>query len=164
MKTTKSNPTKNSVPAAGRDKAIVLLNQALADLGDLYSQTKQAHWNVRGKNFYQTHLLFDSVADTAEEHWDDVAERAVQIGGYARGTCPHGGGRVATARVAGGLETEAEFVKAVADRFALVANSIRAAIDLAGKLGDADTADLFTEISRKLRQEPVDAGSLEMSR
>jgi starvation-inducible DNA-binding protein len=150
MKTAKSNPTKNSVSAAGRDKAIVLLNQALADLGDLYSQTKQAHWNVRGKNFYQTHLLFDSVADTAEEHWDDVAERAVQIGGYARGTVRMAAAASQLPEWPVELETEAEFVKAVADRFAIVANSIRAAIDLAGKLGDADTADLFTEISRKL--------------
>jgi starvation-inducible DNA-binding protein len=35
-------------------------------------------------------------------------------------------------------------------RFTLVANSIRAGIDAAAKLGDADTADLFTEISREL--------------
>src|SRR5580693_3870314 len=86
MKNSKTNPTRNSVPAKSRGALIALLNQALADLGDLYSQTKQAHWNVRGKKFYQLHLLFDSVADTAEEHWDDVAERAVQLGGYARGT------------------------------------------------------------------------------
>ncbi|MEJ0088509.1 MAG: ferritin-like domain-containing protein [Limisphaerales bacterium] len=49
------------------------------------------------------------------------------------------------------LATEAEFVKALTERFTLVANSIRAGIDAAGKLGDADTtADLFTEISREL--------------
>lgn len=150
MKKAIANSTKNSVPAAGREKLVTLLNQALADLGDLYSQTKQAHWNVRGKNFYQTHLLFDSVADTAEEHWDDVAERAVQIGGYARGTVRMAAGASQLPEWPEDLETEAEFVKAVADRFAIVANSIRAAIDLAGKLGDLDTADLFTEISRKL--------------
>src|SRR5882724_1185994 len=86
MKQSKLNPTQNSVSAGSKEKTVALLNQALADLGDLYSQTKQAHWNVRGKKFYQLHLLFDSVADTAEEHWDDVAERAVQLGGYARGT------------------------------------------------------------------------------
>jgi starvation-inducible DNA-binding protein len=45
---------------------------------------------------------------------------------------------------------EAEFVKAVTERFGLVANSIRAAIHTSAELGDADTADLFTEISREL--------------
>jgi starvation-inducible DNA-binding protein len=146
----KGHSTKNSVPAASRSRLIALLNQALADLGDLYSQTKQAHWNVQGQKFYQLHLLFDSAADAAEEHWDDVAERAVQIGGYARGTVRMAAKASQLPEWPETLEGEAEFVKALAERFALVANSIRAAIDTAGDLGDADTADLFTEISRKL--------------
>jgi starvation-inducible DNA-binding protein len=150
MKNTKIHPTKNSVPAKNRPALVALLNQALADLGDLYSQTKQAHWNVRGSRFYQTHLLFDAMADTAEEHWDDVAERAVQIGGYARGTVRMAAGATQLPEWQENLSSEADFVKAVAERFALVANSIRAGIDKASELEDADTADLFTEISRKL--------------
>ena len=86
MNKAKSNATGNGVRLKARESSVALLNQALADLGDLYSQTKQAHWNVRGKNFYPHHLLFDAVAETAEAHWDDVAERAIQLGGYARGT------------------------------------------------------------------------------
>ena len=58
MSKTKSNPTGNSVPSKARESSVALLNQALADLGDLYSQTKQAHWNVRGKNFYSHHLFW----------------------------------------------------------------------------------------------------------
>ena len=61
MSKTKLNPTGTSVSLKAREVSVALLNQALADLGDLYSQTKQAHWNVRGKNFYSHHLLFDSV-------------------------------------------------------------------------------------------------------
>jgi starvation-inducible DNA-binding protein len=150
MKKTKLNSTQNSVPAGSKERLVALLNQALADLGDLYSQTKQAHWNVRGKKFYQLHLLFDSVADTAEEHWDDVAERAVQLGGYPRGTSRMTAEATQLPEWPESLQGEDEFVKAVAERFALVANSMRDAIDTAGKLGDMDTADLFTEISRDL--------------
>jgi starvation-inducible DNA-binding protein len=150
MNKSKSNPTGNSVPPKARESSVALLNQALADLGDLYSQTKQAHWNVRGKNFYSHHLLFDSVAETAEAHWDDVAERAIQLGGYARGTSRMTARATNLPEWPENLATEAEFVTAVVERFTLVANSIRAGIDAAAKLGDADTADLFTEISRKL--------------
>ncbi len=150
MKNSKLNPTKNSVPAKSRGALIALLNQALADLGDLYSQTKQAHWNVRGTKFYQLHLLFDAMADTAEEHWDDVAERAVQIGGYARGTVRMAAKASQLPEWPENISSESDFVKAVADRFALTANSIRASIASSADLGDADTADLFTEISRKL--------------
>jgi len=150
MSKTKLNPTGTSVPLKAREASVALLNQALADLGDLYSQTKQAHWNVRGKNFYSHHLLFDSVAETAEAHWDDVAERAIQLGGYARGTSRMTAEATSLPEWPENLATEAEFVAAVTERFTLVANSIRAGIDAAAKLGDADTADLFTEISREL--------------
>ncbi len=150
MGKTKSNPTGNSVPAKAREASVALLNQALADLGDLYSQTKQAHWNVRGKNFYSHHLLFDAVSESAETHWDDVAERAIQLGGYARGTSRMTAKATSLPEWPENLTAEADFVKALTERFTLVANSIRAGIDAAGKLGDADTADLFTEISREL--------------
>ena len=150
MKSSKLNPTRNSVPAKSRGPLIALLNQALADLGDLYSQTKQAHWNVRGQKFYQLHLLFDAMADTAEAHWDDVAERAVQLGGYPRGTVRMAAQASQLPEWPENISSEADFVKAVADRFALTANSIRAAIASSADLDDADTADLFTEISRKL--------------
>jgi len=138
------------VPPKAREAAVALLNQQLANLGDLYSQTKQAHWNVRGRNFYSHHLLFDSVAETAEAHWDDVAERAVQLGGYARGTVRMAAAASALPEWPEDLASETEFVKALTERFTLVANSVRAGIDAAANLGDADTADLFTEISRGL--------------
>jgi starvation-inducible DNA-binding protein len=41
-----------------------------------------------------------------------------------------------------------EYVKAVAARLSKFTNSARKAIDQTDELGDADTADLFTEISR----------------
>jgi starvation-inducible DNA-binding protein len=150
MSKAKSNSTGNNVPPKARESSVALLNQALADLGDLYSQTKQAHWNVRGKNFYSHHLLFDAVAETAEAHWDDVAERAIQLGGYARGTSRMTAQATSLPEWPENLATEAEFVTAVTEIFTLVANSIRAGIEAAANLGDADTADLFTEISREL--------------
>src|SRR5262245_43353001 len=150
MKKSELNPTENSVPLRARTQVIAVLNHVLADLGDLYSQTKQAHWNVRGKNFYSIHKLFDEVSESAEAHWDDVAERAVQLGGYARGTVRMAAAASQLPEWPEDLEGEAAFVKAVTERFALAANSIRSAIQACAELGDADTADLLTEISRKL--------------
>ena len=40
-----------------------LLNQQFADMFDLYSQTKQAHWNVKGEEFFQLHKLYDELAE-----------------------------------------------------------------------------------------------------
>ena len=41
-----------------------------------------------------------------------------------------------------------DYVRAVAERLAAFTNSAREAIDQVDKLGDANTADLFTEVSR----------------
>src|SRR5262245_33281959 len=69
-----------------REEMIELLNQQLADTSDLYSHTKQAHWNVKGSQFIALHKLFDELADELEDYVDDIAERAVEIGGIAMGT------------------------------------------------------------------------------
>src|SRR3712207_9098351 len=75
--------TAVDLPAETRAAMIQLLNQELADTADLYSQTKQAHWNVKGIHFYQLHLLFDQLAEKRQGEADELAERATEIGGYA---------------------------------------------------------------------------------
>src|SRR5919107_3710960 len=78
--------TAVDLPDATRVAMIQLLNQELADTSDLYSQTKQAHWNVKGIHFYQLHLLFDQLAEKRQGEADELAERATELGGYALGT------------------------------------------------------------------------------
>ena len=58
----KTHKTSIDLDAETREQMIALLNQQLADTFDLYSQTKQAHWNVKGIHFYPLHLLFDQLA------------------------------------------------------------------------------------------------------
>ena len=78
--------TRNDLPESTRSKAIELLNARLADAIDLQTQTKQAHWNVKGPNFIALHELFDKINEDVEDYVDDLAERAVQLGGVAEGT------------------------------------------------------------------------------
>src|SRR5881296_4354269 len=79
-------PTKNDLPESTRRAMIELCNARLADAIDLQTQTKQAHWNVKGPDFIALHKLFDEVNDDVEEYVDLLAERAVQLGGVADGT------------------------------------------------------------------------------
>ena len=53
--------TKNDLSETIRANAIELLNARLADAIDLQTQTKQAHWNVKGPNFIALHELFDKI-------------------------------------------------------------------------------------------------------
>jgi len=84
--TARTFKTRINLPADRREKLIALLNQQLADTFDLFGQTKQAHWNVKGPQFYQLHLLFDDLADKVEKYIDEIAERATTLGGSAQGT------------------------------------------------------------------------------
>ena len=60
---TKTFPTHIDLPEQSRAANIELLNQQLADTFDLYSQIKQAHWNIKGPEFIALHELFDELAD-----------------------------------------------------------------------------------------------------
>lgn len=141
--------TKLGLSSAVRQGAADLLNQTLADVFDLYSQTKQAHWTVRGPLFWQLHKLFDDIASATEEHIDGIAERITTLGGLPRGTTRMA---AATSKVPEFPEKldELGHVTALIERFALVGNSVRAGIDKAAELGDADSADLLTAVSRTL--------------
>lgn len=144
----RSFTTSVDIPAEGRAKINKVLNQHLADSFDLASQVKQAHWNVKGPNFWQLHKLFDELAEAAEGWVDELAERVTALGGYATGTVRMAAAASALPEFPTDITTDMGYVKAVAARVAAFTNSARAAIDKTDKLGDADTADLFTEISR----------------
>ena len=142
--------TAVDLPAAARVAIIGLLNQELADTADLYSQTKQAHWNVKGIHFYQLHLLFDQLAEKRQGEADEIAERATELGGYALGTVHMAAASSRLPEIPTGINAGVDYVRALVERYGIHANNMRAAIDEADEAGDKDTADLFTEISREL--------------
>jgi starvation-inducible DNA-binding protein len=142
--------TRNDLPVDIREKVITLLNQHLADSIDLYSQTKQAHWNVKSPQFFQLHELFDKLAEEVEDQVDTLAERATSLGGIAGGTARMAAATSRLAEYPADATTGRQHVEALAARYAALGATSRAAIDASNKLGDADTADLFTEVSRAL--------------
>jgi starvation-inducible DNA-binding protein len=143
-------PTRNDIPADRRTRLVSLLNQRLADTFDLRSQTKFAHWNVKGPNFIALHKLFDELATLLDGHVDDMAERATALGGVATGTVRQSAAMSQTPEFPAGTFRDMDVVKALADRFAAVGRAVRAAIGEADELEDQDTVDLFTEVSRDL--------------
>lgn len=145
---TRSFTTSVDLPAADRAKVIKTLNQHLADASDFWSQAKQAHWNVKGADFWQLHKLFDEVAGEAAAWVDQCAERVTALGGYATGTVRMAAASSRLPEFPTDISDSMKYVAAVAERLAAFTNSARAAIDATDKLGDTDTADLFTEISR----------------
>jgi starvation-inducible DNA-binding protein len=140
--------TKNDLPLATRTKAVELLNARLVDAIDLQTQIKHAHWNVKGPNFIALHELFDNINGVVLEYVDELAERAVQLGGVAQGTVRVVAQRSTLSEYAAGAVDGRSHVEALSSVLAAFGTSARHAIDTANELGDLDTADLFTEISR----------------
>ncbi len=151
MPVTSTGPTfqtRIDLPPDARHHLVELLNQQLASTLDLYTQTKQAHWNVKGIDFFQLHQLFDQLASDVFGFIDTIAERAVALGGYAQGT----------ARMAAQASKLTEYPKdavdgrqhleALVERFSRYTAENRKALDAAQNEDDQATADLFTEIAR----------------
>jgi starvation-inducible DNA-binding protein len=57
------------------------LNGLLADTFALYIKTKNFHWHVRGRQFHDLHLLFDTQATEIFALTDVIAERVRKQGG-----------------------------------------------------------------------------------
>jgi len=145
---TKLMPTQNDLPEPTRRKMIALLNQQLADAIDLGLQAKQAHWNVKGPHFIGLHELFDKAAEEIEEFIDNLAERTVELGGVALGTVEVVAKSSRLPAYSPTAFSGNEHVTEFSGALAKFGATTRAAIDTAAMAGDADTGDLFTEVSR----------------
>jgi starvation-inducible DNA-binding protein len=145
---TKSYPTKNDLPEQVRKELVTLLNHNLASGVDLSLQAKQAHWNVKGPSFFALHELFDKVYEQASDWVDTIAERAVQLGGVAEATLQIVGKRTELPAYSVELSSGRDHIDALSRSLSVFGNSVRSAIDVAARAGDADTSDLFTEVSR----------------
>ena len=156
MKTLKSTPaeapkmyeTENDISKERRMELNALLNQRLADAVDLQMQMKQAHWNVKGPSFIGLHELFDKVAQSVEGYVDQIAERIMQLGGIAEGTVRMAASRTRFPEYPLEIAEGTAHVEAVARALSTFGKEVRTTVDEANALDDADTADLFTEISR----------------
>ncbi len=148
--TTRTFETRIDLPENAREQLVDLLNERLADSFDLYSQLKQAHWNVKGSDFIQLHALYDDVAESVLEFVDEIAERATALGGLALGTARMAAAASTLEEYPADAVAGKETVEVIADRLAAFGAAVRAGIDSADELGDQDTADLFTEVSRAI--------------
>lgn len=137
-----------ALPDESKAELVATLNVALATTNDLYSQVKQAHWNIKGPHFFARHELFDTMASRLRDFADDIAERATTMGGYASGT----------ARLSADASTLPEYdlravdgkqhIKALVDRLSEYTKFVRSAIREAGEHDDPATEDLYTEVLR----------------
>lgn len=141
--------TSIDIQKKSRKEIVDILNADLAASADLHSQTKQAHWNVKGAQFYQLHELFDDLAGGILDVVDMLAERATALGGYAMGTVRMSSDGSYLPDYECHSSDSMDHVKELVERYSRYAKRIREMIDKTAELGDQSTSDLYTEISRK---------------
>ncbi len=142
--------TKIDLSEKIRRNVIAVLNDRLADAIDLQSQVKQAHWNVKGPNFIALHELFDKISDLCLGQIDEIAERVASLGGTAEGTVAVAAKRSKLKNYPLSITAGKDHLFYLSNQLSAFGRSVRSAIDDTAKLGDADTADLFTGLSRDL--------------
>ena len=140
--------TKIDISKDVRQELIGLLNKRLADATDLKSQAKQAHWNVKGPNFIALHELFDQVATELDTHVDDIAERVTTLGGTAMGTIRLAAQNSSLSEYPHEIADGTAHVDALSSALADFGKKVRADIDKTDELGDKDTADILTGVSK----------------
>ena len=138
--------THNDLPAGVRKDMSKLLNQLLANASDMYSHSKQAHWNVRGRDFFSLHELFDKVSEGILEQVDEIAERAGQLGYHVSGTVRQAAANSGIREYPLELATGDEHVEQLSTSLGLYAKSLRQGIAQAEKAEDAVTQDILTRL------------------
>ena len=129
-----------------KKQVVQILQERLAEATDMHSQAKFAHWNVKGDNFYQLHLVFDHVAKVIGKQVDPIAERLTQLGGVANGTIRQA---ACVSRIPEyPVETIAgmDHVRALSDSLGHYCQDMREASEKIDDIGDQPTSDFFNQL------------------
>lgn len=136
----------NRLPEESRKKVVAVLNQSLADGLDLHSQIKVAHWNIKGPHFSALHPQFETFAVALAAFNDEIAERAVTLGGHVYGTARHAAQASRVPEYEQDTKRDLDHVRLLAERFEAYLAGVREARGVGEKEGDTDTVDLLTSV------------------
>ncbi|HEY1198032.1 MAG TPA: DNA starvation/stationary phase protection protein [Thermoplasmata archaeon] len=119
------------------------LRREQANAVQLYLQYKGYHWNVSGPSFHDLHLLFDAHATQVFEMIDELAERQRILGapaGYTLEALRQASNLVVEEKLP---PTPREMVEHLVASHRRVMGGLKKGFELADRLGDPGTADLF---------------------
>lgn len=142
--------TRNYLNVDVRQATCVRLNQLLADTTALRMAARDAHWNVKGMNFYALHELFEDIAEALAAQEDAIAERITALGGQAKGSLDRAATRARITDLPSQTITCRGFLQELAGRMAAHDANLYDAIRATEEYGDLDTTDLLNEVSREV--------------
>jgi len=127
------------------------MQKVLVDLIELAGQGKQAHWNVVGKNFRDTHRILDEIIQAAREFSDEVAERMRALHAIPDGRSVVVAAATTLPEFPAGEVLTSDTIDLVTERLEAVVATMRAVHDEVDE-EDPTSADILHAIIEKLEQ------------
>jgi starvation-inducible DNA-binding protein len=141
------------MPGDNATKALIdTLNGLLADYFALYLKTKNYHWHVKGPQFHDLHLLFDTQATELFALTDVIAERVRKNGGLTLTSIGAIGGHTVIADDDRADVDAMAMVEALRDDNAALVTRIRAAKAAATDAGDNATEGMADDWTDQAQQ------------
>lgn len=127
------------------------LQAVLVDLLELATQGKQAHWNVVGRNFRDTHRQLDEIIDDARTFSDTVAERMRALHAVPDGRSVTVSATTTLPEFPTGEVSTSETIDLITERLEAVVSTMR---DVHDDVDEADptSADILHAIIERLEQ------------
>jgi starvation-inducible DNA-binding protein len=123
------------------------LSKILSDEYVLSAKTKNAHWNVESKDFYEKHKLFETQYEKLDEIIDSVAERIRVLGHYAPGTLSSFLGLTRLSEMNREKNDSQGFIhELLEDHETIIMNLRENILKFSDKFNDAGSADFITGV------------------
>jgi starvation-inducible DNA-binding protein len=127
------------------------MQKVLVDLIELAGQGKQAHWNVVGKNFRDTHRILDEIIEAARGFSDEVAERMRALHGIPDGRSDTVAETTTLPEFPNGEVLTTDVIDLVTQRLEAVVHTMREVHDQVDE-EDPTSSDILHEIIESLEQ------------
>ncbi|WP_347271925.1 DNA starvation/stationary phase protection protein [Microbacterium sp. H1-D42] len=127
------------------------LQRVLVDLLELQFQGKQAHWNVVGTNFRDTHLQLDEIVAAARRLGDTVAERMRALHALPDGRSSAVAGSTSLPSYPEGEVSTTDTVDLITERLEATIATVREVHDPVDE-EDPTTADILHVVLEELEQ------------
>lgn len=127
------------------------LQAVLVDLLELALQGKQAHWNVVGRNFRDTHRQLDEIIDDARAFSDTVAERMRALHAVPDGRSATISASTTLPEFPNGEVSTSETIDLITERLEAVVSTMRGVHDEVDE-EDPTSADILHAVIERLEQ------------
>lgn len=125
------------------EKEVSLLNVLLANYQTYYQNLRGVHWNIKGKRFFELHVKFEELYNSAQEQVDEIAERILTLGGVPFHTL-ESYVKHATVPVGQNIFDDDKTVRLVIDTISALLPLERDLLTLSDEIGDEGTNSLIS--------------------